>query len=455
MLRITPSDRLYVDVPASGASSESRLVLTNVLHLPVLFKIQIRTPAEDGGNGGGRVLAVTPKAGLVMPDKAQRVSVAGAASSSSPSSSGQGDDRLLLPSVCKLVVQSKVAVGAGDAAARDCGGDKSTSLWDLSDDCAVPEAARQTHVQEIDVVIGLSPNHNRHLANDIDGSGSGYVNFSSSVSLLRTSAADDDPSGVIGSIHDLVSGNDALRTRLRELEAQRQSEAQELSEARRQARDARAAAQLTTHLLRQLEDLGASRDALEEEINRLKLRDLEKRERLVEKDAELQALASESDRLSRENLRLLQDRHSGAACSNAEGADGNVRGAEARRMPPLLPPRTAPRRMRSRILLQEQIEARSSGESFSSCEGRRRRRRPRRHSCSPSSSSSKARGGGGGDDGRGKGRRTREEGQEGKGHKMWECDDETKLYFLKNMTLLFAGLTILAAANIIVTDLVK
>ncbi len=429
MLRITPPDRLYIDVQANGTTSEDHIVLTNTLHVPVVYKIQVRPEASSAA----RITSLTPKTGLVMPERSQRVSITSAAAATGGGGS-RGDEAAgeeWLPAVCKLIIQSKVAGGSN----KECSGDKSTSLWDLSDEF-IPE--RQTCSQEIDILINLTSNHDPLLHSTAAGPSVSFLRMPTSpVTPPRPRRCLDssDSASVINSIQDLVSSNEVLKTRLCELEVQHQSDTQMLSNAKREIDEAKVSSQLTSHLIKQVDELRLSKESLEEEVNRLKVQDLEKREHLVEKDIKMRALSMESERLTKENSRLRDEKR--------EYSDPMTKlSSERSHLDPIIPPRAPPRNVRSsRKLLQEQLEARTRSEWSNKLSMfnydelvQVPSEFPLEEQPLPTIPA--------------KEKTSDERGSFG-------CSDENLLFFLKNMTSLFAALTVLAAANIIVTDFVQ
>ncbi len=408
MLRISPSERLYVDVQPNGTPTDNFVMLSNIHHGPILFKVQARSDHVSAAH----ITAVNPKNGLLMPDKNQKLRVTSAANGS------RGDDACedWLPVVSKVIIQYKAA-----RESRAGHNDKSTSLWNTSDDSDSDHTV-QTH--EIDVLINFKCNAETTLRQGgATLHSSSLLNVDSPPFQSRISRMDySGGSDVVSGIQDLVASNEMLRNQVIELEELRDEDASKLIEARKEANDAKMASHITSHLLKQVEDLKEIKLRLEEEIDRLRMEDLERREILIEKDAKLQKLSVENNKLYKENVNS-RDRKDETFnfLDQSTDSEGVVASRQDKNSEVILPPKITPRRtpLRSRPIPDELTPRSRTREShFESLTAR---------------FSDVA--------------TTKSEGAANNCVK-----DENLLFFLKHMTLLFAALTILAAINIFYTD---
>ncbi len=409
MLKIHPSGRLHLDVRRGGAAAEDRVTLTNLFNVPVLYKILVKSDES----APARISAISPMGGLILPSKSAPVSVSALAAEEW---GREAED--WLPIVGKLLVQWKPASDTLDLA--DCSGDKSASLWDATDDlCGKPQS------QELEVFMTIVGGGDPaaaaaaalHIPSPVPQTRRKMGSFCSSTSPPPSPVAKSDSASVLHSIQDLVSSNEVLKAQVNDLEFQRQADLEMLAEAKREAEEAKMTSQLASHLVKQVEDLRMSKEALMEEMKNLQLKEQEKKDHLAEKDVKLQALQMESDRLCRENQRLKDVKNSDSffddqftdRCFFSRKLDDipvttksqeSVLGqSETPRGPP-----PAPKSQTKECVDEGQFWEQTD---LSKVERRRRRK------------------------------------------KHWTCDDESLLFFLKTMTMLFGGLTFLAAMNIL------
>ena len=383
------------------------MTLTNVFNVPVLFKVLIKSDEI----AQAKIVEVSPKSGLLAPAKSQQVMVFAVASEDS---SALEDFDNWLPVVGKLLVQWRPAGEKVDLA--DCSGDKCALLWDSGD-----ELSQKPQSQEINVFMNVVFSDFAH-SSPVPQARKLGSSFSASSPKSATCLMDkSEAANVVNSIQDLVAMNETLKSQLSEMEFRRQSEMELLSVAKKEAEDAKMTSQLASHLVRQVEDLKVTKESLEKEMKSLQLRDIEKKEHLAEKDIKLQALQMESDRLARENLKL---KGSSDLChSDKQGFQDEA---------------------------QEMLFKRSSSPKMFDAPN---------YSYYPSAwndvAQPHAKYFSTNDNCKDNGKKTSSNDKTEKKidcTNQWTCDDESLLFFLKSMTMLFGGLTFLAAVNILVTD---
>ncbi len=367
MIKISPSERLFIDVPRNGSCAEGQVTLTNTSKSSVTFRVSGK--AEE--DRPAKITGVSPEEGVIRAGASERVSVLCA----SDGCRGDEGGREWIPVMTKLLVRTRKA-NDGDRVDEDGAG-------------LVVGGGEEEETRELDVCLTFTSGKELLLLE----SESVLSSTSSDASASNSSGKESSHHRrLISGIKELVSANEELRFQLDELECRRLSDLELLSAARREAEDARVSSRVTTHLVRQLEDLRASKGSLEDEAGALRARHREEEEHLAEKEARLRALEMERDRLARENRRLAG--HFATEIGIKQAAEGPT--------PSSAPP------------------------SSSALDAPMKKSKGRTKAAAAAA--------------------TAAEGD-------WSCTDESLLFFLKVMTTLFGGLTLLAAMNILFLDM--
>ena len=307
----------------------------------------------------------------------------------------------------KLVIQTKsVQGGSNDEDFNPEQGDHRKSMWDISDDSFVDSDIVE---QELEVHLKLLHPGQRSPSSPV-------LSLTRVASSMRQSTptcpgSNESSSSVIDSIQELMTKNEELKRTVDELEAMHQMDLDMLEEARQEIEEAKMKSLITSNLLKQVDDLTIAKETLEEEIALLKERDMERKTALLEKDAIIHALQVESIRLSKDNLALKEKEHisyqRGEASETALSYQGKC-SHEFSLPKEYLNPKIEAASFWSRSRVEAEKFLTQSIEVLES------------KSLEP---------------------------------KSWACHDEAMLMFLKTMTLIFGGLSLIAAFSMLFSDL--